>query len=37
VVAVDGSGDLGGRPAINGHSDISTPVTWWALRCLAGR
>lgn len=35
VIAVDGSGDIGGRPAIGGHGDISTPATWWALHCLA--
>ncbi len=34
VVAVDGSLSIDGRPAINGHGDISNPVTWWALRTL---
>lgn len=34
VIAVDGSGDIGGKPAIGGHSDISNPATWWALHCL---
>jgi hypothetical protein len=34
VIALDGSGDLDGAPAIGGHSDISTPRTWWALHCL---
>jgi hypothetical protein len=34
VIAVDGSGDIGGKPAIGGHSDINNPTTWWALRSL---
>jgi hypothetical protein len=34
VIAVDGSGDIDGKPAIGGHSDINNPTTWWALRCL---
>lgn len=34
VLAVDGSLQLDGHPAIGGHGDISNPVTWWALRNL---
>ena len=34
LVVVDGSGDIGGRHAIGGHSDINKDLTWWALRCL---
>jgi hypothetical protein len=34
VVMVDGSGDIDGKPAINGHGDVNNPTTWWALRCL---
>lgn len=34
VVAVDGSGQIGGRPAIGDHGDVTNPVTAWALRCL---
>lgn len=34
VLAVDGSVQLDGHPAIGGHGDISNPVTWWALRNL---
>ncbi len=34
VVAVDGSLQLDGRPAIAGHGDVSNPVTWWVLRTL---
>jgi hypothetical protein len=34
VIVVDGSGDIDGKPAIGGHSDINNPNTWWALRCL---
>lgn len=34
VVAVDGSGQIDGRPAIGSHGDVSNPVTAWALRCL---
>jgi hypothetical protein len=36
VLAVDGSGFIGNRPAIDGHGDINNPVTWWALHCLTG-
>jgi hypothetical protein len=34
VVAIDGGIDLGGTPAIAGHGDINSPITWWALHCL---
>jgi hypothetical protein len=34
VIAVDGSGEINGEPAIGGHSDINNPNMWWALRCL---
>jgi hypothetical protein len=34
VIAVDGSDEINGKPAIGGHSDINNPNTWWALRCL---
>ncbi|MBS9375359.1 hypothetical protein [Rhodococcus sp. B50] len=34
VIAVDGSVPIGHRPAINGHSDVSNPVTYWALHNL---
>ncbi len=34
VVAVNGSVAVNGAPAIGGHSDISNPVTWWALHDL---
>lgn len=34
VIAVDGSGEINGEPAIGGHGDINNPNTWWALRCL---
>ncbi len=34
TIAIDGSGQIDGKPAIGGHSDVSKPVTWWALRCL---
>jgi hypothetical protein len=34
VIAVDGSGDINGKPAIGGHGDINNPTTWWALHCL---
>ena len=34
VVAIDGGIDLDGKPAIAGHGDINTPVTWWALHGL---
>lgn len=37
VIAVDGSGTINGVPAIGGHSDVSNPVTWWALRSLTSR
>jgi hypothetical protein len=37
VVAVDGSVPIGGKAAIDGHSDVSNRVTWWALRVLTGR
>jgi pimeloyl-ACP methyl ester carboxylesterase len=36
VIALDGSGDLGGKPAIGGHGDVISPCTWWALHVLAG-
>lgn len=36
VIAVDGGREIGNRPAISGHGDISNPVTWWALHCLTG-
>jgi hypothetical protein len=35
VVAVDGGVEVDGHPAINGHSDISNQITWWALHCVA--
>jgi hypothetical protein len=34
VIAIDGSGDIDGKPAIGGHGDINNPNMWWALRCL---
>ncbi|MEV6348679.1 hypothetical protein [Actinoplanes sp. NPDC051851] len=34
VLALDGTGELAGHPAIGGHSDVSTPLTWWALHRL---
>jgi hypothetical protein len=34
VVAIDGGVVLGGRSAIGGHSDVLTPVTYWALHSL---
>ena len=37
VVAVDGGVSIGATAAIGGHSDVSNPVTWWALRVLSGR
>ena len=35
VLAIDGGVLLDGAPAIGGHGDISSPVTWWALHTLA--
>jgi hypothetical protein len=37
VVAVDGGVVIDGKAAIDGHGDVSNPVTWWALRVLTGR
>lgn len=34
MVAVDGSLQLDGKTAIDGHGDISNSVTWWALHSL---
>jgi hypothetical protein len=34
VLAIDGTVELNGKPAISGHGDISNPVTWWALHSL---
>jgi hypothetical protein len=34
IIPIDGGGDIDGKPAIGGHSDINNPRTWWALRCL---
>jgi hypothetical protein len=34
VIAIDGSREINGRPAITGHGDISNQTTWWALHCL---
>ena len=36
VIAINGSGDINGKPAISGHGDINNPTTWWALHCLTG-
>ncbi|MEU7727525.1 hypothetical protein AB0B78_20150 [Streptomyces sp. NPDC040724] len=34
IIAVDGSIEFDGKPAIPGHGEVSRPVTWWALHCL---
>ncbi|MFG2974377.1 hypothetical protein ACGFYY_15460 [Streptomyces sp. NPDC048331] len=34
IIAVDGSVEFEGKPAIPGHGEVSSPVTWWALHCL---
>jgi hypothetical protein len=34
VLAIDGSREINGVPAISGHGDVSNPLTWWALHCL---
>ncbi|MHA7207932.1 hypothetical protein [Arthrobacter sp. MDT1-65] len=35
VISVDGSRLIDGRPAINDHGDVNSPVTWWTLHNLA--
>lgn len=36
VISVDGSKIVDGKPAIDDHGDVNSPVTWWALHNLAG-
>jgi hypothetical protein len=34
VVSLDGSLEIDGKPAIDDHGDVNSPVTWWALHNL---
>ncbi|MEY9842681.1 hypothetical protein [Streptacidiphilus sp. EB103A] len=34
LIAIDGGTRIGGKPAIDGHGDISNITTWWALHRL---
>ncbi|MDP9999749.1 hypothetical protein [Pseudarthrobacter sulfonivorans] len=36
VISANGSRVIDGKPMIDGHSDVNSPVTWWALHNLSG-
>lgn len=36
VISVNGSRAIDGKSMIDGHSDVNSPVTWWALHNLSG-